>query len=42
MLIGNLYDSIVEEQNENDDYSDLIDIGSCSLHVVHGAFRTGV
>ena len=37
-----LYDSIVEEQNENDDYPDLIDIGSCSLHVVHGAFRTGV
>ena len=37
-----LYDSIVEEWNENDDYPDLIDIGSCSLHVVHGAFRTGV
>ena len=37
-----LYDSIVEEQNENDDYPDLTDIGSCRLHVVHGAFRTGV
>ena len=37
-----LYDNIVEEQNENDDYPDLIDIGSFSLHVVHGAFRTGV
>ena len=37
-----LYDSIVEERNESDDYPDLIDIGSCSLHVVHGAFRTGV
>ena len=37
-----LYESIVEERNENDDYPDLIDIGSSSLHVVHGAFRTGV
>ena len=37
-----LYDSIVQEWSENDDYPDLIDIGSCSLHVVHGAFRTGV
>ena len=26
-----LCDSIVEEQNENVDYPDLIDIGSCSL-----------
>ena len=25
-----------------EDYLSLIDIGSCSLHVVHGAFRTGV
>ena len=37
-----LYDSIVQEWSENDDYPDLIDIGSCSLHVVHGAFRTGM
>ena len=37
-----LYDSIVEEWNENDDYPDLIDFGLCSPHVVHGAFRTGV
>ena len=37
-----LYDSIVEERNQNDDYPALIDIGSCSLHVVHGAFRSGV
>ena len=37
-----LYDSIVQEQSENDDYPDLIDIGLCCLHVVHGAFRTGV
>ena len=36
-----LYDSIVQEQSANDNYPDLIDIGSCSLHVVHGAFRTG-
>ena len=25
-----------------EDYLSLIDIGSCSLHVVHGAFRTSV
>ena len=37
-----LYDSIVQEWSENDDYPDLFDIGLCSLHVVHGAFRTGV
>ena len=37
-----LYDSIVQEQSEHDDYPDLIDIGWCSLHVVHGAFRTSV
>ena len=37
-----LYDSIVEEWNENDDYPDLIDIRLCSLHVVCGAVRTGV
>ena len=37
-----LYDSIVEERNKNDDYTALIDIGSCSLHVVHGTFRSGV
>ena len=37
-----LYDSIVEERNQNDDYPALIDIGSCSLHVVHRAFRSGM
>ena len=37
-----LYDSLVEKRNQNDDYPPLIDIGSCSLHVVHGAFRSGV
>ena len=37
-----LYESIVEERNQNDDYPALIDIGSCSLHVVFGAFRSGL
>ena len=37
-----LYDSIGEERNQNDDYPALIDIESCSLHVVHGAFQSGV
>ena len=37
-----LYDSIAEKRSENDDYPGLIDIGSCNLHIVHGAFRTVV
>ena len=37
-----LYEQITEERNEMEDYLSLIDIGSCSLHVVHGALRTGV
>ena len=37
-----LYDSIVEGRNQNDEYSSVIDIGSCCLHVGHGAFRSGV
>lgn len=37
-----LYEQITEERNEMEDYPSLIDIGSCSLHVVRGAFRTGV
>ena len=34
-----LYDSIVEEWNENDDYPDLIDIGSCSLPCCAWSFQ---
>ena len=37
-----LYDSIMEERNQNDDYPALIDIGSCSHHAVHRTFRSGV
>ena len=37
-----LYDSIVEERSQNDDCLALSDIGSHSLHVVHGVFRSGV
>ena len=37
-----LYDNIEEERNQNEDSPDLIDIGCCSLHVVHGSFRSGV
>ena len=37
-----LYDNIVKERNQNDDYPALTDIGSCNLHVVHGVFRSGV
>ena len=32
----------MEERNQSDDYLALIDIGSYSLHVVHGTFRSGV
>ena len=37
-----LHDSIVEESNQNEDSPALTDIGSCSLPVVHGTFRSGV
>ena len=33
---------IVEDRNSNETYPNLLDVGSCSLHVVHGAFRTGM
>ena len=36
-----LYDSLVDDRNENEDYPALIDVGSCSLHVIHRAFRAG-
>ena len=39
LLIGNC---IVEDRNQNDDCPALINIGSCSLHAVYGAFRSGV
>ena len=41
-VIWKLYDSIEEERNQNDDYSSLIDIGSCSVHIVHVTFRSGL
>ena len=37
-----LYDNIVDERKQNDCYPALFDIGFCSLHVVNGAFRSGV
>ena len=37
-----LLSSIVDEPQSNDDYPELLDIGSCSLHVIHGAFRQGL
>ena len=33
------YNEIVQERQENMVHS-LIDIGSCSLHIVHGSFKT--
>ena len=33
---------IVEDRNSNETYPNLLDVGSCSLHVIHGAFRTGM
>ena len=35
-----MLDLIVEDRNSNETYPNLLDVGSCSLHVVHGAFRT--
>ena len=37
-----MLDLIVEDRNSNETYPKLLDVGSCSLHVVHGAFRTGM
>ena len=36
-----LYESLVEQRKENEDYPTLM-LGSCSLHIMHGTFRTGV
>ena len=33
---------IVEDRNSNETYPNFLGVGSCSLHVVHGAFRTGM
>ena len=37
-----MLDLILEDRNSNETYPNLLDVGSCSLHVVHGAFRTGM
>ena len=37
-----MLDLIVEDRNSNETYLNFLDVGSCSLHVVHGAFRTGM
>ena len=37
-----MLDLMVEDKNSNETYPKLLDVGSCGLHVVHGAFRTGL
>ena len=37
-----LLSSIMDEWQSNDHYPELLDIGSCSLHVIHGAFQKGI
>ena len=37
-----MLDLTVEDRNSNETYPNLLDVGSCNLHVVHGAFRTGM
>ena len=37
-----MLDLIVKDRNSNETYPNLLDMGSCSIHVVHGAFRTGM
>ena len=34
------YNEIVQDRQKNMVHS-LIDVGSCSLHIVHGSFKTG-
>ena len=36
-----MYDELVEERGENEQLPGLINVGSCGLHVVRGAFRSG-
>ena len=36
-----MYDKLVEERGENEQLPGLINVGSCGIHVVHGAFRSG-
>jgi hypothetical protein len=31
----------IQDERQNNKLSSLIDIGSCSLHLIHGAFKTG-
>ena len=35
-----LYETVITERNENEQHQ-LIAIGSCGLHTMHGAFRAG-
>ena len=37
-----MLNKITEERCSVEHYPGLINVGSCSLHVVHGAFRSGV
>ena len=37
-----LLDSIAENRSSNEQYHILLNVGSCSLYVVHGAFRNGM
>ena len=37
-----LLDTIAEDRSSNEQYPILLNVGSCSLHVVHGAFRNGI
>ena len=37
-----MLDLIVGDRNSNETYPTLLDVRSCSLHVVHGAFRTSM
>ena len=37
-----LLDSIAGDRSSNEQYPKLLNVGSCSLHDVHGAFRNGM
>ena len=37
-----LLDSIAEDRSSNEQYPIMLNVGTCSLHVVHGAFRNGM
>ena len=35
------YQELIKKRKEEHMFHSLLDIGSCSLHIIHGSFKTG-